>query len=84
VVEYRVRILRRAEMTDLTLDVEVAPGEPAGEGGVPELSRRIVKAFEAGLLFRPGVVIVPPGTLPRFELKARRWFVEGGRDRGGR
>jgi phenylacetate-coenzyme A ligase PaaK-like adenylate-forming protein len=33
----------------------------------------VEKAFEIALALRVSVNIVAPGTLPRFEMKAKRW-----------
>jgi phenylacetate-CoA ligase len=41
----------------------------AAPAGVAE---RVDRAIRDELLFRAEVAVVPPGTLPRFELKARR------------
>jgi phenylacetate-CoA ligase len=59
-------------------------GDPPGShppGSGPEawnqdLARRISSAMESAFLFQPEVALVPCGTLPRFELKARRWIKE--------
>jgi phenylacetate-CoA ligase len=78
IAEYRIRIRKRQEMVELTVEVEPAEGvgvEKASGGG-PHLSRRISSAIEARLLFRADVVVVERGALPRFEMKARRWVKE--------
>lgn len=67
VVEYRVTVDRTGALTALGIEVEPTP---ATEG--PMLAERISHAIRDELLFRVDVVSVPPGTLPRFEMKARR------------
>lgn len=78
VAEYRIRIRKRQEMVELTVEVEPVDGVALeeGPGGEPPLARRIANAIEARLLFRADVAVVPRGTLPRFEMKARRWIKE--------
>ncbi|MBX9656461.1 AMP-binding protein [bacterium] len=47
--------------------------EPASEDGMPEhMAATLARSFQDRLYFRPEIRIVPFGTLPRFELKARR------------
>jgi phenylacetate-CoA ligase len=61
VAEYRLNVLA----SELRIEVEsAAPG--------PDLADRITGAIRDKLLFRAEVVTVPPGSLPRFEMKAQR------------
>jgi phenylacetate-CoA ligase len=69
VAEYRVRIDCRRAMAELCLEVETAPGSPTP----PSLQSRLEQSLQAALNLRVPVVLVPPGSLPRFEMKARRW-----------
>jgi phenylacetate-CoA ligase len=66
VAEYRLQVGEANKQT--TLRIEVEPSGPDGVG----VAERISKAIRDELLFRAEVVAVPPGALPRFELKARR------------
>jgi phenylacetate-CoA ligase len=68
VAEYLVEIDETAALNALRLRVEPAPGVDA-----PALVARIQQAIRAELLFRVEVEVVPPDTLPRAEMKARRW-----------
>jgi phenylacetate-CoA ligase len=70
VVEYRVAVDRRAALAELRIDVESAPSATNG------IADRIERAIRDELLFRAEVRQVPPGTLPRFEMKARRLVIE--------
>ena len=63
VAEYRVTLDSRSPMVELHLEVE-APASVA-----EELARR----FQNALSLRVPVQSVAPGSLPRFDLKARRW-----------
>lgn len=70
--EYRVTVTRRREMRHLVVEIECAEGVDAGV-----VAGEVAAGFARDLALRPEVVPVPRGTLPRFELKARRFFVEG-------
>ncbi|MFL5339387.1 MAG: phenylacetate--CoA ligase family protein [Gemmataceae bacterium] len=71
VVEYRVEVDRSGTLANLRIEIECVP---SADGSV--LVDRIGKALGDELLFRADVVAVPPGTLPRFEMKARRVVVK--------
>src|SRR5262249_19216652 len=65
--EYRIRVDHTGPLADLRIEVEPAPGCDG-----PEVAEAVSRAVRDDLLFRVEVTAVPPGTLPRFELKARR------------
>jgi phenylacetate-CoA ligase len=65
VAEYRVEVDRSAALATLRIEIETA-----AEGDV--LAARVDRAIRDELLFRAEVRAVPPGSLPRFELKAQR------------
>jgi len=78
--EYRVHVTRRGEMPELRIEIEeaVSPGARAiGERTLPagDTAERLKRALSAAFGLRIPVKCVPPDTLPRFELKARRWVV---------
>jgi phenylacetate-CoA ligase len=73
VAEFRVCVDHSKPLADLRLEVEPA----AGDG--PKLAERVARAVRDELLFRVEVSAVAPGTLPRFEMKARRVVREGKR-----
>ena len=62
IVEYRASYDTRAALHELSLEVESTPA-------AAELEQRL----QAGLALRVPVSMVAPGSLPRFELKAKRW-----------
>jgi phenylacetate-CoA ligase len=66
VAEYRVTIDETSALAELRIEIE-----PAGDAGAA-LCERIAAAIRAELLFRAEVCLAPPGTLPRFEMKANR------------
>ncbi len=61
--EYRVTLDERGHLPELSVEVE-------GSAGV---AARLADALRASLAIRIPVTAVPPGTLPRHDLKARRW-----------
>ena len=67
VAEYQVRVDRRGALVDLEVAVE-----PTGAADAAELVKSVARALYDALLFKVAVVAVPPGSLPRFEMKARR------------
>ncbi len=71
VAEYRVEIDAGAALAELRIEVEPVPGCPGDE-----LAQRVGKAVRDELFFRAEVKAVPPGALPRFELKARRFNIK--------
>jgi phenylacetate-CoA ligase len=67
VAEYRVHVEQSSSLTALRIEIEPADGGPA-----TELVERVAAAVREELLFRADVTAVPPGSLPRFEMKASR------------
>jgi phenylacetate-CoA ligase len=78
VAEFRIEVLEDGALSRLRVEVEPAP---VAENGA-ELARGVARAIQDTLHFRPEVTAVPPGTLPRFEMKAKR-FVRTRRDTSG-
>jgi phenylacetate-CoA ligase len=70
VAEYRVHVLEDKAMTELEITVEpdAAQTNPAAFAG------SLARAFENALALRVPVKLAEPDSLPRFELKARRWL----------
>src|SRR5579871_779974 len=67
VAEYRMEVDRTEALPVLRIEVEPHPGV-AGDA----LAQRVEHAIRTELLFRAEVRAVPPGSLPRFEMKAHR------------
>ncbi|MFQ5653078.1 MAG: phenylacetate--CoA ligase family protein [bacterium] len=69
VMEYRVEVRKVRGMQELTVVVELVPGHG------PDAKRvaRLQKALKAALALTLPVTPVPAGTLPRFDMKAKRW-----------
>lgn len=73
VAEYRIVVDHTGPLADLRIEVEPA----AGDGR--ELAELVSRAVRDELLFRVEVTAAPPGSLPRFEMKARRVVRVGAR-----
>lgn len=69
VAEYRVTIHNDQALAELRVEVEPVPNCPD-----PNLANRIEKALSSALALRIPVRLVNPDSLPRFELKAKRWI----------
>jgi phenylacetate-CoA ligase len=69
VAEYRVEVDQSAALSALCVEVEPVNGD----GG--DLRERVDRAIRDEFLFRAEVRLVPPGSLPRFEMKAKRFVV---------
>jgi phenylacetate-CoA ligase len=68
VAEFTIEVYREHEMDEMEIRIEA----PDVDGAA--LARSIETQVHVDLGFRPRVKIEPTGTLPRFELKARRVF----------
>jgi phenylacetate-CoA ligase len=64
VAEYRVEVDQSGALAELRIEVEVTEAD----GG----TERIARAIRDELLFRAEVTSVPPGSLPRSEMKSKR------------
>jgi phenylacetate-CoA ligase len=70
VVEYRVDVDTRAALVELRVEIE--PGNQVPSTQYSVLSAQLAQAIRDDLLFRAEVVVAPPGSLPRFNMKAQR------------
>jgi phenylacetate-CoA ligase len=68
--EYRVDVLETHGLSEIKLTLE----PKAGLSSTADLERKAEDAVRNGLGLRVRVECVPTNTLPRFELKARRFF----------
>jgi phenylacetate-CoA ligase len=70
VVEYQVELSVDRAMPEISLQIEPSPRcrDVAG------LVRKLERSFETALSLRVPITTVPAGTLPRFEMKSRRWI----------
>jgi phenylacetate-CoA ligase len=68
--EFKIETFVVEELRQLKLTLEPRPDCDS----VISLNDKVARRFRERLGLRPQVEVVPPGTLPRFELKARRFF----------
>ena len=73
IAEYRTEIRHDGALTEISIQIEPAP--QCTDAG--ELAHHLENALRAAFALRIPVVPVPGGTLPRFEMKARRWVKLG-------
>jgi phenylacetate-CoA ligase len=69
IAEYQIEAVDRGGVT--TVEIQIEPILSAA--GDPMLATAVVKAVQDRLYFRPTVRMVDPGSLPRYEMKARRF-----------
>jgi len=72
IVEFRSTVSRNGALRALSLEIEPAPDAADVHAVMAKLSQRLLEAFGLTVPIR----VVEPGTLPRFEMKARRFIVE--------
>lgn len=69
--EFQVRVVPYREMYELEIQLEIAQDvDPF------TTQTTIESAISRSLGLRPKIAVVPPGSLPRFELKAKRFHLE--------
>ncbi|MDX1983878.1 MAG: hypothetical protein SFV51_26625, partial [Bryobacteraceae bacterium] len=68
VADYRVHVSADKSLVELKIQVE-----PAGGAG-PDLAHQIESELKNAFALRIPVSLVPEGSLPRFEMKAKRWI----------
>jgi len=72
VTEYQVAIQNHRTLPELSIRIE-ASAEHAGDA---HLAHRLEAALTNAFALRIPVMLAPQGSLPRFEMKARRWVAE--------
>ena len=68
VAEYRVEVHDCESLAALRIELE-----PVDQASATNLAQRVGRAIRDELLFRAEIATVPAGTLPRFEMKAKRF-----------
>lgn len=68
--EYRITVNKVKQMDEMDIEVELCVGTD------PELIHSIAVKLDSMLAFRPRVHLVAHNTLPRFEMKAKRFHVK--------
>jgi phenylacetate-CoA ligase len=74
VVEYRSTVSTRDALHSLTLEIELGPGAPDDA----DVAAQVAQALREAMALTVPVRVVAPETLPRFDMKARRFVVQGG------
>ena len=69
VAEYQVTVNNTRALTELSIQIEPTLSCPESSA----LAKRLEKSFEDAFALRVPVKTAPAGTLPRFEMKAKRW-----------
>ena len=69
IAEYRVYIDKTSALPEIRLEIEPTPDASAN------LTEQATDLLRNHFLLRIPVELVPAGSLPRFELKARRWVI---------
>lgn len=72
IAEYQVEVQTSRTLPELELQVELRPDCSRPE----EIIRQLESQLQAAFSLRVPVRKMEPGTLPRFELKARRWHIK--------
>ncbi|MBI3414427.1 MAG: AMP-binding protein [Verrucomicrobia bacterium] len=75
VAEYQVEVRTQAALTELLVRVEPR----AASVDAVALAQELARDFQIAFALRIPVEVVAPGSLPRFEMKARRWLRIGAR-----
>jgi phenylacetate-CoA ligase len=70
--EYRVSVVKKREMAELDVELELR-----ADSDEEATCRSVQQAFHRRIGIRPDVVSVPRNSLPRFELKAKRFYMTG-------
>ena len=71
VEEFRITVTTEREMGNLAIELELS------KNANPESARKTVdQAIQNGLSLRPEITLVPSGSLPRFEMKAKRFHLK--------
>jgi phenylacetate-CoA ligase len=71
IAEYQVEVDRSRALAELSLRIEPLKDGAAEEGKA--LAARVQHALHGAFNLRVPVALAPAGSLPRFEMKARRW-----------
>ena len=69
IAEYQAQVRTEKSLTEVELQIE--PDADCGDASA--LAKKLEQAFQKSFALRIGVKAVAPGTLPRFEMKAKRW-----------
>jgi phenylacetate-CoA ligase len=74
IVEFRSTVSFNGTLALLSVEIEVMPSLAP-----KQIVNRVERSLREGLGLTVPVLIVKPGSLPRFEMKAHRFIVENGK-----
>jgi phenylacetate-CoA ligase len=74
IVEFRSTVSQTGAMRTLSIEIEIEDGRDSNAASIT-----LVRQLRSALGLTVPVRIADRGTLPRFEMKARRFVVEGGK-----
>ncbi len=74
ITEFRIETVQTDALAELVLSIELSPG---GQEDATVVAQRLTRTIRDRLHFKPTVMVVEPGTLPRFEMKAKRFVQRG-------
>jgi phenylacetate-CoA ligase len=72
VAEFRVEAYDVGALTEIAIELEPTPAA-ADSRSLQQLSEQVSRMIQDNLSFRAAIRTVPCGSLPRFEMKARRF-----------
>ncbi|MDB5389398.1 MAG: Phenylacetate--CoA ligase [Planctomycetaceae bacterium] len=72
IAEYRITVLDQKAMQHVRVEIEPALAAQSADGTVA-LQAQVVRMFKTRLNFQVEVVAAEPGSLPRFEMKGKRF-----------
>jgi phenylacetate-CoA ligase len=74
--EYRITVQTRRSMQHLQIEIEPTPAVATTTEQLEQLMDRVEQAIKDRLNFHAEILLVPCDSLPRFDLKGRRFFRE--------
>ena len=74
IVEFRIVVSREREMNHVRIDIEPPP--QLHESALSALTESLAKTIKQRLQFHAEITLAPSGSLPRFEMKAKRLIRE--------
>lgn len=72
VVEFRVNVAEIHSLVELSVDIELT----GGQTDAAAVAHKLAKDFQTHFALRIPVQVVETGSLPKFEMKSRRWVRE--------
>ena len=74
VAEFRIEAYDDGSLTQLVVEVEPSPAIAADPAAAQRVAENVARTIQDLMSFRATVRLAAPGALPRFEMKAKRFF----------